>query len=127
MPRFIGLSFPHAREPLCPCGSESGSAASVRIRSWRETTMPATIPNADLRQDKPEPVDPLVDHRIHDSEDAVQQAGPQQRRGEAAQKDWPLRKHRQHHSIEQAHQQRDQQVNGTAMRRTLQMECSDLA
>ena len=67
----------------------SGSCCQVWMRSCRDTTMPATIPNPTCDSDEPEPVDPLIHHRVDDAEDAVQQAGPdkrcdQNRRAESA-------------------------------------------
>jgi hypothetical protein len=53
-------------------------------------------PESPLREDKPEPVNMLVEHRINDSENTVKQTRPQDGRYEASQQDWPAGKHRKH-------------------------------
>ena len=42
-------------------------------------------PKSHLREHKPEPVDALAEHRIHDSENAVNQTRPQDGRDETSQ------------------------------------------
>ncbi len=56
-----------------PARTARGRGCHVEIRSWRDTTIPATMPNRDLRDDEPRPVDTLVHDRIDDFEHAVQQ------------------------------------------------------
>ena len=81
-------------------------------------------PKSHLRNHKPEPVDPVVEHRIHDSENAVNQTRPQDGRDEASQQNRPPRKHRQHRAVEQPDQQRRDQMNGRSGKR--EMKCGDL-
>jgi len=52
-----------------------------------------------------------VNERIYDPQDTVEQTCPENRRNDAAQKNRPARKHRQHGSIQQAHQKRREQMN----------------
>src|ERR1700752_4785073 len=66
---------------------------------------------SDLREDKPEPVDALVEHRIDHSEDAVEQTGPQDGCAETSQENWVARKHGKHCAVEEADDQRGDEVD----------------
>ena len=62
-------------------------------------------PKSHLGEHKPDPVNALVEYRIHDSENAVNQSSPEDRRDETSEQNRLPRKHRQHGAVEQTDQQ----------------------
>ena len=98
----------------------------MRMRSCRETTMPATIPNATGESTNQSQWMRWLSTGFTHSENAVNQPGPKERRDEASQQNRPPRKHRQHGAVEQPDQQRCDQVNDSGNDKKLPMKCGDL-
>ena len=68
-----------------------------------------------LGDDKPGPVDPLVEHGIHEFQNAMDQTSPQDGRDHTTQQNRAARKHRKHCAIEQPDQKRSDEWMMTAM------------
>src|SRR5215471_6282337 len=88
---------------------------------------PGRNSESDLGEHKPEPVDTLVHYRVDERENAIDHAGPQQWRHEAAQHYRTARQHGQHRSVEKSNQERDQEVNGNSDQELTENENPDLS
>ena len=73
--------------------------------------MPATTPNPTCETTNQSQSIRWFSTGLMNSENAVEQTGPQEGRDDAAQQNRPPRKHRQHRAVEQADQQRRDEVN----------------
>jgi hypothetical protein len=81
---------------------------------------------SDLRNEEPEPVDPLIENGIEYIEDAVDQAGPQNGSNDTSQQNGTARKHRKRRAIEKPDEYRTDQVENGSDDQSVPMESRDL-
>src|SRR5258705_3825895 len=75
-----------------------------------------------LRDDKPPPVDPLIQNRADDPKRRTEDASPQKRRNKAGSQNRSLRIHRQHRTVEQSDQHRSKRMDRRSGQQTPQMK-----
>src|SRR5580698_7381536 len=75
-----------------------------------------------LRGDEPPPIDFLVEQRVEQSHDAVEQSRPKNRRNNSTQQDRATRKHGQHGAVQKTDEQTGNQVNAAGEKKTVEMK-----